>query len=70
MSKALFPGTFDPFTIGHEAIVKRTLTFMDEVVIAIVNNMEKNAMFRRKIGAGGEYSRRTAVLMGERPERK
>ena len=45
MSKALFPGTFDPFTIGHEAIVKRTLTFMDEVVIAIVNNMEKNAMF-------------------------
>ena len=44
MSKALFPGTFDPFTIGHEAIVKRTLTFMDEVVIAIVNNMEKNAM--------------------------
>jgi pantetheine-phosphate adenylyltransferase len=45
MSKALFPGTFDPFTIGHEAIVKRTLAFMDEVVIAIVNNMEKNAMF-------------------------
>lgn len=45
MSKALFPGTFDPFTTGHEAIVKRTLTFMDEVVIAIVNNMEKNAMF-------------------------
>ena len=45
MSKALFPGTFDPFSIGHEAIVKRTLTFMDEVVIAIVNNMEKNAMF-------------------------
>lgn len=45
MSKALFPGTFDPFTIGHEAIVKRTLTFMDEVVIAIVNNPEKQAFF-------------------------
>ena len=45
MSKALFPGTFDPFTIGHEAIVKRTLTFMDEVVIAIVRNSDKHAMF-------------------------
>ena len=45
MSKAIFPGTFDPFTIGHEAIVKRTLTFMDEVVIAIVNNPEKHALF-------------------------
>ena len=45
MSKALFPGTFDPFTIGHQAIVKRTLTFMDEVVIAIVNNPDKHALF-------------------------
>ena len=45
MSKALFPGTFDPFTIGHLAIVKRTLTFMDEVVIAIVNNPDKHALF-------------------------
>ncbi|MBO7417785.1 MAG: pantetheine-phosphate adenylyltransferase [Bacteroidaceae bacterium] len=45
MSKALFPGTFDPFTIGHEAIVKRTLTFMDEVVIAIVNNPDKHTLF-------------------------
>ena len=45
MSKALFPGTFDPVTIGHEAIVKRTLTFMDEVVIAIVNNPDKHTLF-------------------------
>ena len=45
MSKALFPGTFDPFTIGHEAIVKRTLAFMDEVVIAIVNNPDKHTLF-------------------------
>lgn len=45
MNKALFPGTFDPFTIGHEAIVKRTLTFMDEVVIAIVNNPDKHTLF-------------------------
>lgn len=38
---ALFPGTFDPFTRGHESIVERTLTFMDKVVIAIMDNSEK-----------------------------
>ena len=40
---ALFPGTFDPFTIGHESLVKRGLMLMDEVVIAIgVNEAKKN----------------------------
>ena len=32
---ALFPGTFDPFTKGHESLVKRGLTLMDAIVIAI-----------------------------------
>ena len=36
MKKAIFPGSFDPFTIGHHSIVKRALTFMDEVIIGIV----------------------------------
>ena len=31
---ALFPGTFDPFTMGHESMVRRGLTLVDEVVIA------------------------------------
>ena len=31
MRRAIFPGTFDPFTIGHFSIVTRALTFMDEV---------------------------------------
>lgn len=44
MKTALFPGTFDPFTRGHESIVKRTLSFMDEVVIAIVDNSEKHPL--------------------------
>ena len=35
MRRAIFPGTFDPFTIGHYSVVKRALTFMDEVVIGI-----------------------------------
>ena len=32
---ALFPGTFDPFTLGHQSLVKRVLTCADAVVIAI-----------------------------------
>ena len=42
MSKAIFPGTFDPFTIGHYSIVKRALTFLDEVVIGIGINDSKH----------------------------
>ena len=41
--KALFAGSFNPFTIGHESIVKRTLCFAVEVVIAIgINNAKEN----------------------------
>lgn len=41
--KALFAGSFNPFTIGHESIVKRTLCFANEVVIAIgINNAKEN----------------------------
>ena len=32
---ALFPGTFDPFTIGHQSLVTRGLTLVDEIVISI-----------------------------------
>ena len=38
---ALFPGSFDPFTRGHESIVRRALPLFDEVVIAIGINCEK-----------------------------
>lgn len=43
--KAIFPGTFDPFTIGHFSIVKRSLTFMDEVIIGIGINDQKKTYF-------------------------
>ncbi len=42
---ALFPGTFDPFTIGHESLLKRGLTIMDEIVIAIGVNESKKSYF-------------------------
>ena len=42
---AIFPGTFDPFTIGHANIVMRTLNLFDEVVIAIGFNLNKRTFF-------------------------
>ena len=45
MTRAIFPGTFDPFTIGHASIVSRALTFIDEIVIAIGINESKHTHF-------------------------
>lgn len=41
MKTALFPGSFDPFTIGHHDIVVRGLQFFDEIVVAIGRNAHK-----------------------------
>lgn len=38
---ALFPGSFNPFTVGHESIVNRALQFCDKVVIAVGINIDK-----------------------------
>lgn len=45
MKRAIFPGTFDPFTIGHYSVVRRALTFMDEIVIGIGINENKRTWF-------------------------
>jgi pantetheine-phosphate adenylyltransferase len=42
---ALFPGSFDPFTIGHESIVRRALPLFDKIIIAIGYNSEKDGLF-------------------------
>jgi pantetheine-phosphate adenylyltransferase len=42
---AVFPGTFDPFTVGHEEIVKKALTLFDEVIIGIGVNAQKSGFF-------------------------
>ena len=42
---ALFPGTFDPFTLGHQDIVIRGLKIFDEICIAIGNNPKKKRYF-------------------------
>lgn len=42
---ALFPGSFDPFTAGHEAILRRVLPLFDKVVVAVGVNTDKQYMF-------------------------
>ena len=42
---ALFPGSFDPFTKGHEDIVLRGLKLFDEIIIAIGYNSKKNSRY-------------------------
>ena len=42
---ALFPGSFDPFTIGHASLVSRALQLVDEIIIAIGINDQKKGFF-------------------------
>jgi pantetheine-phosphate adenylyltransferase len=45
MKRAIFPGSFDPFTVGHFSIVQRGLSFFDEIVIGIGLNQSKKTLF-------------------------
>lgn len=45
MKSAIFPGSFDPITQGHEAIVRRALALFDKVYIAIGVNTDKKYLF-------------------------
>lgn len=45
MKRAIFPGTFDPFTIGHYSIVLRGLHLFDEIIIGIGVNRAKKTLF-------------------------
>ena len=42
---AVFPGSFDPFTIGHESVVRRALSMFDKVIIGIGSNTTKTSFF-------------------------
>ena len=41
----LFPGSFDPFTIGHDSIIRRSFSLFDKIVIAIWQNINKEGFF-------------------------
>jgi len=45
MNKAVFPGSFDPITLGHIDIINRALPLFDELIIAIGVNIDKKYMF-------------------------
>ena len=62
MSTAIFPGTFDPFTIGHDALVRRALNIVDELFIAIGINTEKRTMLSLE-----ERMERIATLYKDEP---
>jgi len=53
MKRAVFPGSFDPLTLGHTDIIDRALPLFDEIIIAIGTNSTKKYMFsleqRKKI---------------------
>ena len=42
---AVFAGSFDPFTVGHESIVKRSLPLFDKIIIAVGTNIHKKEFF-------------------------
>ena len=46
---AIFPGTFDPFTLGHHDIVTRGLKIFDKIFIAIGNNPKKDRYFKNNL---------------------
>ena len=45
MKKAIYPGSFDPLTLGHMDIIKRSAKIVDELVVGVLNNIAKNSLF-------------------------
>lgn len=48
MKRAIFPGSFDPVTLGHYDIIKRGVKLFDEIIVAIGVNADKKYMFSLK----------------------
>jgi len=45
IKRAIYPGTFDPMTVGHLDIIKRACTMFDEIVVAVADSQAKKPMF-------------------------
>ena len=67
MKTAIFPGSFDPFTRGHEAIVEKALHLFDKVIIGIGSNVAKQGLLsveNRKRLIDDIYARVEAMIYG------
>lgn len=45
IKRAVFPGSFDPITLGHENVIRRAIPMFDEIIIAVGQNIEKRNQF-------------------------
>ena len=45
MKTAIYPGTFDPLTLGHIDVIKKSLKIVDRIVVATTDNINKNYFF-------------------------
>lgn len=45
MRRAIYPGSFDPLTCGHLDVIRRSINLFDEIIIAVLNNPEKDPLF-------------------------
>lgn len=45
MKRAVYPGSFDPMTLGHLDVIKRASKMFDELIVSVLNNKEKSPLF-------------------------
>ena len=45
MRRAVYPGSFDPLTLGHLDIIRRSAGIVDELVVSVLHNSAKNSLF-------------------------
>jgi len=64
MKKAVFPGSFDPLTLGHCDVIHKSIDLFDEIIIAIGENSTKESMFsldERKQFINEEFSNQSKI---------
>lgn len=64
---AIYPGSFDPITKGHTAILKSGLVAFEKIIVAVLNNESKQALF--SVAERMEMIRESVIDMGASPER-
>ena len=68
MKRAVFPGSFDPLTLGHCDIIDRSINLFDEIIVAIGNNESKKCMFtigERKKFINTNYTNESKIKVTE-----